>query len=270
MADSKPIPEGWMKKQSKSRPGKFYFVNSKLNLSVWNIDDIDNYELVKAINGKRRSYGNNKKTPEKVINGTSQHSKAIRKNIANDRMKKLQKSLKSEIEQNGDSYTKKPATSKVTASSTPVKIESKKNIASKRLEKIRTQLNKEVKIEQAKSDVAAASVSNSAKELFQLNRSTEKDVEMMDISFEGLPDPGPDDMEWEEIPEETVKLIISEMRLLDNHQVKHNQQPLDIKTPSPGPVVEFYIVVDTNVLISHLNFVKNIKGKYYNGNKSTS
>lgn len=267
MSDNKSIPEGWAKVKSKSRPGKFYYFNSNLNRSVWNIDDIDKNDSVTENNGKqrRRSYGNSKKTPEKISNGTSNQSKAIRKNIANDRMKKLQKALKLEIEQNEEVSTKKSAKSKILETHSPLKIDSSnKNIASKRLEKIKGQLKKELK-DHANSELVTSAISVGEEPNQPIGNNggpvEGNDVEMMDISFEELP--VPDDlfpMDWEQIPEEIVQLEIEKIRQ-DVHS-KPVEQTLEIRTLSPSQKAEFYIVVDTNVLISNLDFVKTIKGKY--------
>lgn len=253
MADNnEKIPEGWIKVKSKSRAGKHYYFNSELKKSVWNLEDIDKAKR----DGKREPPRGtaNKQTPEKSSNGTSNQSKVIRKNIASDRMKKLQKALKSELEQNGEIPAKKRSSpKKPTAPVSPVKSPAKKNFASQRLEKITKQLKEEAKVERA----VVNQVTESAAE-----------VEMMDcdelpcLTEENFEEP----MEWEDVPVEAALLAVHQLRQDDVNQNTHDDAPVnDIKTHEHGSEIEFYVVVDTNVLISNLDYVKEIKGKQFKG-----
>lgn len=274
MADNEvKIPDGWIKVKSKSRAGKFYYFNSTTNRSVWSIDDIDKADKTTSNNGKRGSP--KKKTPTKVEIGLSIQSKLIaRKNIARDRMKKLQNALKTEVEKNDDGVSvKKSQTSpkKLRSSAVPVSPAkptiATKNVASKRLEKFKQQLKDEVEVVNATSSTTTTEINNiitTEVEMmdFEEMTSTPAETETVTINFE-------EPMEWEDVPVEMAVLAVHQLRQDDfNGNSLDDAQFNDVKTQhhaSSGKSIEFHIVVDTNVLIANLDFVQQIKGKYFKG-----
>lgn len=231
MKDEVKLPSGWIRRKSKSHPDRDYYYNPKLKLSVWKIEDINkDYSQLESRRPSNIS-------PDKKSNGISQQSIVIgKKNGAKERMKNLQKNFKLEIEQSNEFH--KPRES----IKFQVNKDNKKNVAKDRMETIKKYLQKEVE------QKATTSTAND-------------DVELMDVSFEEE-----EPMEWEPIDEEKVFEEIEKIRSSSDNVIKTQSSNFDNLNESRQKTsTEFYIVIDTNILISNLDFVKEIKGKYFKG-----
>ena len=101
--NEKLLPEGWVRVQSKSRPDKFYFHHKLTNTSLWKIEDIEligqkvKLKSSKLQSPKKPAAMTITKVTNKVVKGVAAESKVIKKNIARERMEKLQKKLSDEV-----------------------------------------------------------------------------------------------------------------------------------------------------------------------------
>lgn len=290
MEGDEKLPAGWMKVKSKSRPNKSYFYNAKTKISLWKLEDLKDFCKNESTKGKaskltpaKSSENNLSSTPKKTLSGTSQKSK----NIARERMTKLKNVLADGTKREPKEKLKelknvcKPVGSAIT----------RKNIAYDRMKGLNDELKKEVKNEkfplpalpivhnkdlEINKDVVAfkEEIRNQetsdelkigkketfAEEIPPVVQASEE-VELMDISYEDQPEDY-EAMDWEEIPEEKVIEEIQKIRTKDIAKVTAslftNQKSSEIKS-------EFFVVIDTNVLLSNLEFVKEIKGKLFKG-----
>jgi hypothetical protein len=290
MDGDEQLPEGWIKVKSKSKPGKEYYFHKIKKISIWSLDD-----LKKNFNGdqKHRPKHSPSKTPSKPPSGTSIHSKNIKKNVARERMKELQSKLASEVKHDRKqdlNFNKLQAFKDVVQVKQPrtsVSLEPR-NVALKRMEKMTKSLKTEVEAEKQKSSshpppslklkvpnnlskTEAKSKNLNGKMQTSKSAPVDDDTEMMDVSFE---EPVPEiessqePMEWEDIPEQEVILKVQNIRSkagsssADSNSVSRQ----DWKTNK----VEFYIIVDTNVLLSNVDFLKDVKGKMFKGELNKS
>lgn len=254
------LPEGWIKVKSKTKPGKEYFYSKKLKVSVWSLKNIDeilqkNSNDAKGI--KKTPIGPPKKSvlspsPKKL--GPAIQSKAItKKNIARDRMSKLQQVLTDEVKRGEH------------RNSQSLKLV-KKN-ANQRAPLVPTSVQ---------NSSIPPGTSSSAKPLKSLQEVSKKsdlsaqedpaDVEMEDVSLIAKPQDSLEveefePMEWEDVPElvvikEVHKVRSAAMQSTTAFSSKDRLQPADD---------HFIIVVDTNVLLSNIDFINEIKGKMFKG-----
>lgn len=86
------LPPNWIKKGSKSHPDKFYYHNIVTKKSVWKLSELP---MQKTNNDKSKVI-----TPNKQLTSISHGSKAIKRNIAEDRLKSLKKGLSKEVANN--------------------------------------------------------------------------------------------------------------------------------------------------------------------------
>ena len=132
------LPSNWIKKGSKSHPDKFYYHNIVTKKSVWKIS-----ELPMQTTNKEKS---KLTSPNKQYASISHGSRTIKKNIAEDRLKKLNMVLSKEVfkekklTQNNATTSESPSSvkknytqslnSRHSSSTKPV---AKKNLAQQRL-----------------------------------------------------------------------------------------------------------------------------------------
>lgn len=300
MEGDKKLPEGWVKVRSRSRPDKEYYFNRKLKFSCWRFEDLKNFQK----NGECSSNGTKKasvKSPKKIASpkktstGTAIQSRTItKKNVARDRMIKLQKVLGDEVlrgapnsDQSKSSVQRVPfvpARSSVQRVPFVPATVQKKNIASERMKRMSDSLVEEVK--RAKCDTTSKHATSTPKprkllkftengsrlEVKRSDSSVDEgqvDVDMEDISLDQsrvqshqareLPEDF-EPMEWEDVPELEVISKVQKIRTAATQSTTVSTiQELE---PSEN---KFIIVVDTNVLLSNIDFLKEIKGKAFKG-----
>ncbi|CRL04245.1 CLUMA_CG017347, isoform A [Clunio marinus] len=245
------LPEGWIKVKSKSRPDKEYFHNKSLNLSLWRIED-----LSKFIDTKSKQMPTKSISPKKS-SSISNASKSIKKdnirkvNGAKDRMTKLKVAINEERGNLNITKPYKPSSPKKNPEGKKLK---NKNIALKRITELSEKLKKEV--EEADTTNHTSTV---VTEINNDNKDKSSD-EMMDVSYEMPSDYEP--MEWETIPEHEV---INEVQKIRTIAITHEERNRHVSTSRNAKNLDnlFHIVVDTNVLLSNLDYVKLIKGKMF-------
>ena len=291
MEGNEKLPDGWIRVQSKSRPDKVYFYHKDKKISLWKIEDIE--LLNQKVRLKQTKLQSPKKpaamTIIKPVRGVAAESKVIKKNTAKERMEKLQKKLTDEVSRGIDhpaSTAHKQHKIKINRhedsiiKNIPAKIltghkkfirdaEDVKNSAAKRMKTLKNELKKE---KSQNNCVTPAPGSSTGYKLKNVPNETKlklppdaaadekQDVEMMDVSFssEHISDYEP--MEWEEIDEKIVLEEIQKIRRMnstDDH-ISHRENFVSV-------VSDFYIIVDTNVLLSNIEFIKEIKGKMFKG-----
>lgn len=298
------LPPGWIRVKSKTRPDKEYFFNPKLNKSLWKLEDLKKFDEMGLKTSPIK-----KASPKKVplTTGLSSISQVIKKNVARDRMAKLQNSLKNSLSQEAKrgaqnnvqlSIPKESRFSLSNNSKEPPDSRNvdKKNIAVQRLQKLKANLIEEVKLSNrnvnksaslpalitAKPEVSSTSVKTKVplkiiqKPKLILNQeSVNTDVDMLDLSHQeitrespqqSMPEPY-ESMEWEDVPEQEVISKVQEIRKCENNNRSSSLVSTQAEKSS-GQVqtfnkTEFYIIVDTNVLLSNIDFIKDIKGKYF-------
>lgn len=83
------LPPNWIKKGSKSHPDKFYYHNTVTKKSVWKLYDLP----LQSINKEKSKVT----TPNKQLTSLSHGSKTIKRNLAEDRLSKLNTVLSKEV-----------------------------------------------------------------------------------------------------------------------------------------------------------------------------
>ncbi|CAO1393167.1 unnamed protein product [Diamesa serratosioi] len=112
---------------------------------------------------------------------------------------------------------------------------------------------------------------NSARKIIQSNKisvqdriNINHDVFMLDVSGNTTIEETDDKMEWEEIP---VEEIVEKVQNVRNNQGTTSMSPIDKLRTSHRNVQHsedhFYFVIDTNVFLSNLDFIKSIMGKKF-------
>lgn len=241
MEGNEKLPTGWIRVKSKSRPDKSYFYNAKSKISVWRMTDLkDQQACSQDIPSKVSSTPKRppKKSPVKQnAHGLSVQSKNIRKNIARDRMTRLKNGFANELKPGNE----KEFNNVIKTMRTVVE----KNIAAKRMKNL-------------KKELVVQEIPELRREETITTTELEK-ADMMDISYEDQIEDY-EAMDWEEIPEQK---IIDEVQKVRKMEAKLTTNLLSSQSKIKD---DFHIVVDTNVLLSNLDFVKEIKGKMFKGN----
>lgn len=285
MDGNEKLPEGWIKVQSKSRPDKVYFHNKSTGISLWKIEDLKNFK-VKASKHPSTAKPAAAMAVQKTTSGVVSESKAIKKNGAKERMSKLQKKLSEETKQRGK---QDPATiprpqkklpeavkiKKLAVNEAIAEVKSskdftgKKNIAAQRMKKLNKQLRREESRDDSKKSPPKSSKSKvpmkKVETKIELPPKQDSEVEMMDVSYENpseelLTDYEP--MDWEEIPEEKIILEVQKIRMMNTAGERADLSPGRTFRTCEG---DFFIIVDTNVLLSNVDFLREIKGKMFKG-----
>lgn len=295
MDGNEKLPEGWTKVQSKSRPEKVYFYNKALGVSLWKIEDLKKFDHLKLKSAKRPSPTKPAAmTIQKATSGVASESKVIKKNGAKERLAKLQKQLKQDIvkQERGKQpdpakiprqQTKLPEVAKTRRLEKPKTIpevkssKEKKNVAAQRMKMLKTQLKTEEedrKISKKQEFIPTSSKSKVPIKFIEKKVETKndippkresEDVEMMDVSYENPSEEllsEWEEMDWEEIPEEKIILEVQKIRTA-NPTAEVSQMSARKKFNLSEN--DFFIIVDTNVLLSNIEFLKEIKGKMYKG-----
>lgn len=285
------LPVGWVKVKSRSRPDKSYFHNPRKKISLWKLEDLKKFIQKESTEdtGSKVTSGEHPErhlssTPKKSQPGISWQSKTIKKNIARDRMTKLKNVFMEETER--ESEVSKPKKNKNVGETMPATVT--KNIASDRMKRLNIQLKREVKGFNSDKNITGRALHDVHKDVNDEIRNDEKiptkvqkkngksikeiiaperkceDVELMDISYEEPPQALPEYevMDWEEIPEQK---IIEEVQKIRTAEIANMTASLFLSQKSHDIKSEFFIVVDTNVLLSNLDFLREIKGKMFKG-----
>ena len=284
MEDNKKLPEGWIKVRSKTRPDKEYYYNKKLKISCWKLNDIKEVQK----NGEWTGNGAKKypdkqpkksfmSSPPKKSSGTTIQSRNIKKNIARDRMLKLQKVLSEEVKRG--LLTKVNKDNPQQTLLVPTKILKKNNVPNEKKEISESLLEKgkEVKRDNfTKSSSATNFVlkqpmkykEKDSRLVLKKSDSSLDDVEMTDISMENpnlskslelLEDFEP--MDWEDVPELEVISKVQSIRTAAAQLTTVSTSQDRLHTTEN----QFIVVCDTNVLLSNIDFLKEIKGKVFKG-----
>jgi hypothetical protein len=326
------LPAGWIKVKSKSRHDKYYFYNAKKKISVWSMSDINKQHL--PSNNIRGS----SKTPEKNSSGKStsiiinNNSKIVKKNMAKERMKKLQETLKDELKRAEEDksevlekkksmeivkvspkkstkvpYTLKEDIKNVRKASFADVAENKKNLAAGRLQKLQQKFKTDNKNKPSENVNKTNDNNNTGKRLEKnettCNTSNNKRRKLTneleskitvapvtvqkssnDINYNAVPMDWSEDVEMEELPsnneaklceveameweEIDEKFVIQEINYVRNKSDNKLSSSINSQTSHNNVRFAndtFYIIVDTNVFLSNLSFVKKVKGKAFKG-----
>lgn len=269
----KQLPSGWIKVQSKSKAGKVYFFNKNLNVSVWKLEDLKKFKPNELTASEQKA--SKKASPLK----TAASSKVIKKNVAKDRLENLQKKLKAEVkatkEKEVTNGSKNPPQTKPARYSLPARLDDLKDVVKLRVEKIPKSdakngaLQRMANIRKQQSDEVETKVkeenNNHLKDEIPQTESA-SDVDMMDVSFEeGVESQALSEyesMDWEDIPEQEVIEHVHKLRSTVNAEQAIVELP---ESSLPNAGVDFFVVVDTNVLLSNIDYLKQIKGKVFRG-----
>lgn len=294
MEGDEKLPDGWIKVKSRTRPDKSYFYNQKLKVSLWKLQDLKNFHQSGQESGERISNGI-KKTPiksprknvfslpktKRSLVGTAPQSRNIaKKNVARDRMVKLRKVLENEVErgshkdlkqiQNLEKTKEKKSNQQVPC----LPSIRKRNNASVRMKQLNNSLQDEIKT--TKQEVSSSQMFKNQKEsvkesqlVMRKSDSSVNDVEMEDMSSPRHSKPTQliedfEPMEWEDVPELEVITKVQNVRTASPQSTSVYTSQDRIKRSEN----RFIIVVDTNVLLSNIDFVKEIKGKVFKGNSN--
>lgn len=273
MSSDEKLPAGWAKVQSRSRPDKFYYHNQSLKLSLWKLEDLRKFQSRnESVTAKSTVPETPTKSPAKVSRaaakrptpGVSNQSKVIKKNGARDRMQNLQKHLAYERKhdtQMTNGSAKKHESSNVSKSSyrkpNDRKAIDKKNVALDRMTRLNQQIDQEKKQEAAGSGQAPAA-STSLKPAATKVEMPEADDELMDVSF-GESE-SYEAMDWEDVPELEVINEVQKIRTL-----KTSANPSLVPHALSSAENAFPIIVDTNILLSNIDSIREIKGKVFEG-----
>lgn len=282
MEHTEKLPDGWIKVKSKSKPGKVYFFNRALNVSVWRIEDLEKYKPNDKTTIDKKTP---KKTPPKAALNpplkASTSFKVGKKNGAKERMTNLYDTIQAEVkvskarEGNNGSSTVKPAKSlesvhlgglrgivKLREEKLPNK--DVKNGALKRMTSFRKQQSDNSEPSNKKKEENNNVVKPEAHKT-----ETESDVDMMDVSFEDAVESQAlseyESMEWEDIPEQEVIQHVQKVRTTVNSGLTSLEPPKSNLPSKERHVVDFFVVCDTNVLLSNIDFLKEIKGRMFKG-----
>lgn len=296
MDGDEKLPKGWTKVQSRSHPDKVYYYNNSLKLSLWKLEDLKKKyhksnksslpetPLKSLPETPAKSHKKAKEATVKKQSGISNQSKNIKKNIARERLGKLQVALADEVKKDNQRFNNgvkkindvievtKPNFKK----SSEAQNNGKKNTAANRLKQLNHKLEKEV-IE-SKQNVSASHKEELPKsqkvesvEVPCESQCSNEDVDMMEISFTESSqelEKAFEPMEWEDVPEIEV---INKVQQIRSSDIKSNSTSTQKNACRHFKALEngFYIIVDTNVLLSNIDFVKEIKGKHFKGNLIT-
>lgn len=309
MEGDEKLPQGWVRVKSRTRPNKEYFYNQKLKVSLWNIEDMKNINSTCIRNENKKTPV---KSPRKAVSfltkksetGTSIQSKNIfKKNVARDRLSKLQKVLQEEAKRNTQisknienvqSSTKKNVTINQGSRSSNSALlpqlnyaknkAENKNIAKERMKRLNKSLHgiesgnehcnnnntsplQDLKFQEKDSSTVIKTTDSMLEE-------AQTDVEMKDVSFELSQKKSNhnksqekqiqelEEMEWESVPELEVISKVQKIRSAASDSITSTISSRGNIKPSNN---QFIIVVDTNILLSNIDFLKDIKGKMFKG-----
>lgn len=325
MEGDEKLPTGWIKVQSRSRPEKVYYFNNALKLSLWKLEDLKKFsdgvstsKTAIPATPKRSPTKSTVTQLKKPSTGISNQSKNIKKNIARDRLSKLQNALADEVKR-GENQKSNTAAKKledfkhVTQVAKPAftksietKVTEKKNIALNRMSRLNQRLKNDVKTTQETKQSASSnfkSRSSEGSESFNSQKNLEKsrfavqneptsaahsqpdqnyisDVEMSDATEQDVINqnialkqstaiPNPPDysepMDWEYVPEMEVINKVKKIRSAETSTNASLNPSRNSSYDLKASENDFHIIVDTNVLLSNVDFVSDIKGKYFKG-----
>lgn len=237
MNSPEKLPRGWVKVKSKSHPGKVYYYNSEAKQSVWKLKDITTPEKGLPKQNRRDMTFTPKKSPEKTLSRVSERSKTVgKKNLAEQRMKNLRMAL--ELEKNEPNEVKKSKGSQ------------------KPIENARKPPKKESLSPRKRAERKDLVVTTQVIENMDVDISSSQEQEVKSI-----PENSVESMEWEEIDEGEVVKEVLHVRSLKSRSSSLIPHGVGSKRNDK----KFFIVVDTNIFCSNLQFVDRIKGKQFKG-----
>jgi hypothetical protein len=135
-----------------------------------------------------------------------------------------------------------------------------KSQANDRLQRLRCKLAKEVQQDQNSGTSQNPSLSQTS-----LNMEMEWLASSSDIDKKSDDTAGIEPMEWDSIDEQEVIDQVNSIRtfkLDSNHNVRNDTGDRTVSQETDA----FYVILDTNILISNLEMLANIKGQYFKGN----
>lgn len=278
MDNEEKVPHGWIKVKSKTRADKFYYYHKERKISVWKLSDCNDESKIQQT---KSSLSKTPKRSPKKESKLSNHSIVIEKrNLAEERLKKLQTSLKEEAKRGKvDKIKIKPnkETNKqqVPEENNAIISKSTKSLISPEevnaiisgtaiKPKIKDPVKDKVngfKSQETPSKTQENDINNSNKTIIEDDESFKMEVdEQLDKSTESLKD-FEEPMEWEDIDVvKEVQNIRTKVNVRSNSSIAASQVANKLSKN------DFYIIVDTNVLLSNLTFVKEIKSKPFKGN----
>lgn len=246
MSSPDKLPRGWVKVKSKSHPGKVYYYNNESKQSVWKLKDLTSPEKSLPKQRNNDKMVTPKKSPEKSLSRLSERSKTIgKKNLAEQRMKNLRMALELEKkEPNNKHQVKKPKEVQKSNEIVP-KTSKKVPLLSprKRAERKDPVTVSQIILPQVIEDMDVDMIS-----------SQEQEVKL-------VPEDYVESMEWEEIDESEVVKEVLNVRSLKSSST--TVIPRDDGSKMHDN--KLFIVVDTNIFCSNLQFIDRIKGKHFKG-----
>jgi hypothetical protein len=138
-----------------------------------------------------------------------------------------------------------------------------KSQANDRLQQLRYKLAKEVQQDQNSGTLQNPSLSQTS-----FNMEMEWLASSSDIDKKSDDTAGTEPMEWDSIDEQEVINQVNSIRtfkLDSNHNVRNDTGDTGDRTMS-HETDAFYVILDTNILISNLDMLASIKGQYFKGN----
>lgn len=285
MDSQEKIPHGWIKVKSKTRPDKHYYYHKEKKISVWKLSDCNDESKINF--GKKPQNKTNKtpnKSPKKESKLSNHSLKIGKRNLANERMKALQCKLKEEAKRlknenvlkdkpklnKQEPFKKETVVIKIVEKCHPVPATPESSRISQELSQSSREQNPtkvpnsiEIKPNENSKSNGLSNISDTLPKLEE-DESFKMDVDeqQLDKSTESLGD-FEEAMDWEDIDE---KLVVQEV-----HNIRTKNNPAESSCFSSHregdkfSKSDFYIIVDTNVLLSNLSLVKEIKSKLFKG-----
>ncbi|KAL7031000.1 hypothetical protein ACKWTF_006865 [Chironomus riparius] len=272
MDSKEKVPRGWIKVQSKTRADKFYYYNKEKKISVWKLSDCNDESKIQLPKSSSQSK-TPKKSPKKESK-LSNHSIVIgKRNLAEERLKKLQTTLKEEAKRGKvDKNKSKPNKRQgPVENNTIISRPSKSLISSEEVDaiisgiavkpKVKDPVKNDSKSQEITLKAGENDINNSNTTVIDDDESFKMEVdEQLDKSTESLTD-YEEPMEWEDIDEKLVVKEVQNIRTKIN--ATSNSSIGTSQVSNKLSKTDFYIIVDTNVLLSNLTFVKEIKSKLF-------
>lgn len=283
MNSEEKVPSGWIKVKSKTRADKFYYYHKEKKISVWKLSDCNDESKIHPAKSSSQSK-TPKRSPKKESKLSNRSIVIEKRNLAGERLKKLQTSLKEEVKRGKVDKSlikinKESIKKQVPVEKNAIISKSSKSLISPEevnaiilgkaiVPKVKDPVKNKTRVngfisQETLSKPQENDINNSNKTLIDEDESFKMDVdEQLDKSTDSLID-FEEPMEWEDIDE---KLVVQEVH---NIRTKEKMMPSSLAANQEANKLsknDFYIIVDTNVLLSNLSFVKEIKSKLFKGN----
>lgn len=253
------LPVGWKRVQSKSHPNKTYFYHERRRISLWKLEDLEKFEKNEI--PARKVMQIKEKSSHRTTSGrglSSQSKTITKKNLAQERMTKLKATLIADA--TAETSNKKNTANTQEAAATSHNL-GKKNVANDRMIKLRKSLKLENEDETTKKGSLKSKKDSSPTKKVQKPVADEpmevESIETHDDSYEL--------MDWEVIPEQEIINEVHKIREADVQEKSSGSDRAISKQKNEIPDNQLIIIVDTNVFLGNLEYLKEIKGKYFKG-----